>query len=223
MSKFSYKTAWWAYNLINQYSEINFQLINADVRGKAREVEDEARQLVAVWEAEADKLLAASPGERGEREAMDFLTARSNQFAEEVLAKWWQLSTELFSKFSRHSVTYNEGPNGVSSVGWQLPAWWLQSPEVGYTTWSGASGPFHGVLLDARKMTSAELFWAARETHTLASVGVSSTQDRGIRYAMLFLMPFLLVFASAATYQLGHRRGCQSIQQDSKGYYILSA
>merc|ERR1712003_454074 len=41
MSKFSTKVAWWAFNLVNQYSDLNFQLINTDVRKKAKQIEDE--------------------------------------------------------------------------------------------------------------------------------------------------------------------------------------
>jgi len=88
MANYSKKVAWWAYNFINQYSEINFQAINADVRKKVNEFENEAEHRIVSWEAEADKLIAAKPGEAGETEAMELLTARSNQFAEEVLAKW---------------------------------------------------------------------------------------------------------------------------------------
>merc|ERR1712050_339652 len=107
MAKFSRKVAWWAYNFINQYSEINFQAINGDVRSKVAELEDEAQHRIVLWEAEADKLIAARPGEAGEAAAMELLTARSNAFAEEVLGRWWDFSEELIAKFGRHVVTHN--------------------------------------------------------------------------------------------------------------------
>merc|ERR1711937_970268 len=31
-SKFSTKVAWWAFNIVNQYTDLNFKVINADVR-----------------------------------------------------------------------------------------------------------------------------------------------------------------------------------------------
>merc|ERR1712008_606516 len=65
MSKFSRKVAWWAYNFVNQYSEINFQAINGDVRSKVAELQDEAQNRILLWEAEADKLIAARPGQAG--------------------------------------------------------------------------------------------------------------------------------------------------------------
>merc|ERR1712038_1026600 len=143
MSNFSKKVAWWAYNFINQYSEINWQLINGDVRKKVNEFEDEAERRIVSWEAEADKLIAAKPGEPGEMEAMELLTARSNQFAEEVLAKWWKFSEELISKYGRHVVTNSAAIDGVDAQGQQFPAWWLKSPDVGFSTWS-PSGSNHG-------------------------------------------------------------------------------
>jgi dipeptidase len=47
MSKFSTKVAWWAFNMVNQYSDLNFKLINKDVRAKAKQIEDEGQELVA--------------------------------------------------------------------------------------------------------------------------------------------------------------------------------
>jgi hypothetical protein len=194
MSTFSYDVAWWAYNLINQYTEINFQLINADVRKKANGVEDEAQQRVAAWEVEADRLLAAAPGEQGEWEAMEFLTKQSHAYAEEVLEEWKQFATVLFGKFGRHLVTYNESLTGVSTVGQQLPAWWLSSPEVGFTMWS-LSGPFHGVTLDAAKMTASQVAAAASESMS----AVQNTTDKGNARIALLLIPFLMASALAAT------------------------
>merc|ERR1711957_1052518 len=52
MSKFSTKVAWWAFNFVNQYQDLNFKLINADVRAKSSEVESTAEQLTAQWEAD---------------------------------------------------------------------------------------------------------------------------------------------------------------------------
>jgi len=218
MSKFSYSVAWWAYNLINQYTEINFQLINAEVRKKVNEVEDQTQHRVAVWEVQADQLLASSPGEQGEREAMEFLTKMSNDYAEEVLREWWQFSTALFGKFGRHSVTYNESLTGVSTVGQQLPAWWLSSPEVGFTTWS-VSGPFHGVALDA-EMTSSEVA-AVMTSESMAAV--HNTIDDGSFRIALILVSILMTCALAATYKLGLRHGRQVLENENKGYFILSA
>jgi len=53
MSKFSFNVAWWPFNLINQYSDLNFKLINKDVRSKSEMIDDEAELMVAACEKKA--------------------------------------------------------------------------------------------------------------------------------------------------------------------------
>merc|ERR1712178_315018 len=76
MSKFSTKVAWWAFNLVNQYSDLNFQLINKDVRAKAKQIEQEGQVCIATCEAAADR-------QKDEFAAAEALTSCSNTFAEE--------------------------------------------------------------------------------------------------------------------------------------------
>merc|ERR1712008_406623 len=204
MSKFSRKVAWWAYNFVNQYSEINFQAINGDVRSKVAELEDEAQHRILLWEAEADKLIAARPGEAGEAAAMELLTARSNAFAEEVLARWWNFSEELITKFGRHVVTYNDSVGGMYP-GQVLPAWWLSSPEVGYTTWQ-VTGPFHGILINAAAVAAAASAFATSPSSTLVASFAA-----------------MMVAVAATSYQLGRRRGRHDLDRGDRAYYSLPA
>jgi len=146
MSKFSTKVAFWAFNLVNQYQDLNYRLINADVVKKAHQVENEAEQAVALWEEEADRM-------GDESAAMALLTQRCNAFVEKTVADWWTFAFGLFAKFGRYVVTYNESANG--EVRQMYPEWWLRSPEVGFTSWM-AQGPFHGVLLDGQAPTFGE-------------------------------------------------------------------
>lgn len=46
IAKFSFNVSWWAFNLINQYTDLNFQVINAEVRAKAAGLEARARSSV---------------------------------------------------------------------------------------------------------------------------------------------------------------------------------
>lgn len=135
-SKFSYKVAWWAFNIINQYSDINFGLINHDVKSKAQAIEAEAVELVAKWEMEASELDEAT--------ALKHLTQKSNSFAEAKLAEWWELATHLWVKFGRYVVTFNETEIGENAQGQAYPTWWLQSPDVGFLLWAW-NGPYHGI------------------------------------------------------------------------------
>jgi len=137
-SKFSTKVAWWAFNLVNQYTDLNFRLINAEVQKRAHKIEGEGVEAVAQWEREVSSL--------GADVAMEELTKRSNAFAEAKLAEWWELAGHIFAKYGRYVVTYNESEvGGEDAAGQAYPEWWLASPEVGFLTWS-RNGPFHGVV-----------------------------------------------------------------------------
>merc|ERR1712187_142721 len=104
MSKFSTKVAWWAFNLVNQYSDLNFRLINAEVQKKAHKVEAEGAEAVAKWEKEVSTM--------DKDAAIAELTKKSNAFAEAKLAEWWELAGLIFAKYGRYVVTYNESEIG---------------------------------------------------------------------------------------------------------------
>jgi dipeptidase len=124
MSKFSPKVAWWAFNFVNQYQDLNFQLINAEVRTKAAVVELRARESLQQWEASG--------------KSIDELTSLTNEFAESTVANWWEFAWYLVTKYGRYVVTYNETEKGEGKQ--HYPEWWARSPEVGYTRWT-VEGP----------------------------------------------------------------------------------
>jgi len=137
-SKFSTKVAWWAFNLVNQYSDLNFRLINAEVQKKAHKVEAEGAEAVAKWEKEVSTMDADA--------AVAELTKRSNAFAEAKLSEWWEFAGHLFAKYGRYVITYNESEiGGEDALGQAYPMWWLSSPEVGFLTWA-RKGSHYGLL-----------------------------------------------------------------------------
>merc|ERR1712045_293132 len=105
---FSTNVAWWAFNLVNQYQDLNFKLINAEVRTKASQVEAKGQQLVVEWEREADAIAESSP-----TAALEMLTRRSNAFAEDVVADWWQFAWSLFAKYRGSRVPTWASPCGL--------------------------------------------------------------------------------------------------------------
>lgn len=196
-SKFSKNVAWWAFNLVNQYQDLNFRAINADVRQRAREIESRAMRLTAMWEEEAK---AVSP--RGASLAV--LTARSNAFAEDVVAGWWNFSTTLFAKYGRYVVTYNESENGESMAGQAYPEWWVRSPEVGFSTWA-PQGPYHGMLLSAQ--VSPRWSQPALENSSLPASLVTKNN-----VPMVFVLWLLsATFLAGIAHQVGVRQGRESL------------
>jgi dipeptidase len=144
-AKFSYKVAWWAFNLVNQYSDLNFRVINPEVKAKAHKIEAAGMALVAQWEQTASHL--------SEDAAFALLTEKSNAFAEAKLAEWWNFTGHIWTKFGRYLVTYNESSTkGTDATGQEYPEWWLKNPYVGFTSWT-PQGP-HGIpgRLDALRL-----------------------------------------------------------------------
>jgi len=171
-SKFSYDCAWWAFNLVNEYSEMNFQLINGDVRKKAHAVEAEALKAIEEWEKEADK--------KGEEAALKLLTEKSNKFAEKSVKGWWELLHFLYGRYARMAVTYNESAtNGENAYGQAYPEWWLTSPDIGFTMWSNMNPhgkpdtgcPMEGATLPAASNAAVLVGTVATMAASLAAVG----------------------------------------------------
>lgn len=189
-SKFSTKVAWWAFNMINQYTDLNFRLINKDVREKADKVEEEGFELVARCTAEADRVA----GEAGEEAARELLTNCGNEFAEKKVAQWWEFGWSLFAKYGRYGITSNETAKG--EVPQQYPDWWVKSVEVGYTLWT-PQGPYHGEPDDVK--TSFLALPAAGVSQPVALIG-------------------LLAVVASACYQVGAQRGRRSAAKRDDDY-----
>jgi len=199
MAKFSTDTAWWAFNLVNQYQDLNFAVINKEVLAKAHKIEEEARQSVAAWEADADRLSSAA--------SLELLTARSNAFADAKVAEWWDFAWSLIAKYRGYVITHNETDVGEDATGQAYPAWWLQSPEVGYTAWSSL-GPFHGVLLAAQ----GNIGLLSRAS--LAEEGKVTTAN-----VALILFPISMMLVGMVAHRVGLRQGRSECSLDSP-YYI---
>jgi len=143
-SQFSTEVAWWAFNLVNQYSDLNFRLINGDVLDKARELDRQGVAIVQACDAEAQ---VASNPEVAAAEC-------SNAFALQAVARWWDFAWSLFAIYGRSAVTYSETNETLQ----KYPEWWLRSREVGYSYWSvlGPSTASHELGLAAEGDSVAE-------------------------------------------------------------------
>lgn len=182
MSTFNTNAGWWAFNLINQYSDLNFRQINKEVRLKAASIHQKALEAMKTWESESGDLQT--------------WVEHSNHLAVQSVNEWWDLAWKLIAKYGRLVVTYNESETlGVNYIGQMYPAWWLESPDVGFTLWS-SRGPFHGIL--------------DRLSELVASEGTSPMAAQCI----------LAALAITVVYLVGYRHG-QSNQKVSGGYVAM--
>lgn len=137
-SNFSTDSAWWPFNLANQYaSGTNFALINADIREKASGLERDVRAAKATWDARA---LAAFEDGADPKSILANVSALANDAAMHVHETWTPYAFSLLAKYGQGLVTYNESVSARQ----EYPDDWLESIDVGFTTWS-PEGPFHGI------------------------------------------------------------------------------
>jgi len=193
MSKFSTKVAWWAFNLINQYTDLNYKLINAEVRQHSKNIEDEGEQKLVECNAAADRVEAD-----GAEAVSSALATCGNAFAEAKVEEWWALAWALVAKYRGYSITANESAGG--SPGQQYPDWWVKSVEVGYTMW-GMRGPFHGIVIEDDSSTHFSSLGPDAARWVIVLVGMATMTG---------------VFG----YSLGKRRGQRSIQVPEGGYIV---
>jgi dipeptidase len=135
-SEFSTKSAWWAFNFVNNWSLLRFNAINAEVRSHIRALESISLMRRQTTEYRALEMLQEARASGEAQVAVDqFVQAQSNAFAEEVVAHWWSLAWTLVAKYSNGYVTTGEKPTEMQSPGY--PGWWLQISE--FAKWPGDS------------------------------------------------------------------------------------
>jgi len=201
-SKFSRNVAYWAFCMVNQFQDTQFNVINPEVLKKAHKIEKEGAEAVAMWQAEADKLAGDDSA------GVALMTQRSNSFIHSKVEEYWEFGFHLLGKHSRYVTTYNETPTG--EVLTRYPEWWLRSPEVGFTSWR-PQGPFHGILLD--EQVSAQLATLKEYSHATQSPG------NVLQWCIVVLCSSGV--AAAIAHQVGLEQGKRSMEND-RNYYIVA-
>lgn len=126
-SEFNPESAWWAFDFVNNWSLLRFNLINQDVREQINKLQTEAFKIRIAWEAHA-------MNELGDDHARDkYLQVKSNVFASRVVSHWWEFAWKLVAKYSDGYITTGESPEQMKAPGY--PAWWLQLSE--FSRWPG--------------------------------------------------------------------------------------
>jgi hypothetical protein len=191
MAKFSTDTAWWAFNLVNQYQDLNFALINKEVRAKAHKIEADAMRSIVAWEKEV---------QAEQDDGLDVLTARSNAFVEKHIAEWWSFAWSLVAKYRGYVVTHNATSEDANAQ--MYPAWWLKSPEVGFTSWS-PTGPFHGTVFEAQTDASAGYM---HSLHVILTQALDVHSGPSLSFVALPLM-VAIVFITHVAHKAGVQKG----------------
>lgn len=122
--QFAGDAAWWAFNFVNNWSRLNFQLMTkSEIIPLRKVLEQSSTELLAALEAD---YYGAPAGV-----AVAVLTEACKANAASVLDSWWSLAGELVAKYSDG---YLNLPNGefatppiepTRNIGY--PSWWLDN------------------------------------------------------------------------------------------------
>lgn len=110
--EFNGDSAWWAFNFVANYVNLNYQYMMRDLKVLQQKLEREAEETV-------QKLI--------DEKCMDELTEFSNSHFEKVVKEWWQLATRLIVKYNDGCTT--TGPTSIMNR-IDYPKAWLS--KAGY-------------------------------------------------------------------------------------------
>lgn len=126
--EFNINMAWWAFDFVNNWSRLNFQLItNADIKPLQRELEANSVELVRKTDVSVRGL--------DESTAREKITSVCMNNANKVVESWWKLAITLVGKYADGYVNLPRGNyatpgiNPRREVGY--PSWWLNSTNYG--------------------------------------------------------------------------------------------
>ncbi|RLN20535.1 hypothetical protein BBO99_00008187 [Phytophthora kernoviae] len=126
-SKFHPQSSWWAFTFVNNWSLLRFNAMSVDIHGLIDTLQKRAFAL----RHEMEK--TALEQQTTESQLVAHVQTQSNDFANFVVAQWWELAWTLVAKYSDGYVTTGEAPDQQAAPGY--PAWWLQASD--FAKWPG--------------------------------------------------------------------------------------
>ena len=122
--EFDRDSAWWAFNLVNNWANLRWDAMYPEIRAKKASYEDAFFANQDALEAEAIKLYEEDPAK-----AVEFLTAATYENLETVEKGWWDFAWQLIGKFYDGGMINEEG--AMTSPGYSTE--YLESVDFGIT------------------------------------------------------------------------------------------
>ncbi|CCI45003.1 unnamed protein product [Albugo candida] len=116
-SEFSLESAWRAFNFVNNWCLLRFDVISEEVRQRSKELQEEAFEF-------QKKLDNHNFGSDINATEVAHLEEAKNKFAAYVVDEWWKLAWTLVAKYSDGNILTGENPGETECPGY--PAWWLK-------------------------------------------------------------------------------------------------
>jgi len=133
-SEFSLKSAWWAFNFVNNWIQLKYNAMIKDVQEEQKQLECEGERRVEQWDKKARELL--KDGEHAGK-VLRYLEGKTSGFAEDVVDRHWRLAAKLVAKYSNGNVVVGERSKDMTVPGY--PVEWLQQTDFasyGAKTWT---------------------------------------------------------------------------------------
>ncbi|OQR91775.1 peptidase [Achlya hypogyna] len=161
--EFSTQSAWWAFEFVNNWSMLRYDMIHADVAVVLAELQDAAIALESTTRAAALQMPDAAA-----RTA--FIETKYNAFAQAMVDRWWQLAFKLIAKFSDGYVVHGDRAGDMHAPGY--PAWWLQSTNFASWPAQDAYKPPAKILAMQAPPRSAMALWVISGIVAVAAMAV---------------------------------------------------
>ena len=113
-TKFSWDSAFWVYNLVGSWAQLNYLSMIKEINRAQSQVENAELMRQAFVDEEASKLYQKDPSAAG-----DFLTDYCVDNALKALATWKELAAYLIARYSYGTIT----------APYEAPEWWKKAVE----------------------------------------------------------------------------------------------
>ncbi|MDO5016020.1 MAG: C69 family dipeptidase [Eubacteriales bacterium] len=121
---FDPNSAWWAFNLVNNWANLRWDAMYEEIRARKAEIEAGFFDKQQEIEEEAIKLYEEDP-----EKAVEFITKYSYDSMNDVNEKWWDFAYELIGKYYDGLMMNEDG----SSTALGYPTEYLEEVEFGQT------------------------------------------------------------------------------------------
>lgn len=122
--EFDPDSAWWAFNLVNNWANLRWNAIYPEIREKKASYEDEFFANQDTIEAEAVKLFEEDPAK-----AVEYVTKYTYDSLDKVEKGWWEFAWHLIGKYYDGGMINEEG--GMTSLGYSTE--YLEEVDFGGT------------------------------------------------------------------------------------------
>ena len=121
---FDPNSAWWAFNFVNNYANLRWNVMYPEIRAKKAELESVFFENQQATEEEAMKLYEEDP-----QKAVEFVSQYTNDCMNQVNEEWWAFAYQLIGKYYDGLVINEDG----SSTAPGYPTDYLESVDFGKT------------------------------------------------------------------------------------------